>query len=96
MDGKSEYSSIKTISGIETIKATKIYATGTNIKIEFQAEPKNNLSVRLFNSNGQLIAQQSYQPAYNITMNNTNVNKGIYIVQVADGQGWMESAKIIL
>jgi hypothetical protein len=97
MDGQFEYSAVKVIAGNETIKAAKIYAAGKNIQIEFQAGHKNNLSVRLFNSNGQLVAQQNYQQSsYNIAMKNINVTKGIYIVQVADGQGWMESAKIIL
>ena len=97
IDGQFEYSAIKVISGSETIKAAKIYAAGNNIQIEFQAGLKNNLAVRLFNMNGQLIAQQNYQQSsYNIAMKNINVNKGIYIVQVTDGQGWMESAKIIL
>jgi hypothetical protein len=97
LDGKSVYSAIKKISGIETIKAAKIYAAGTSIKIELNAEFKNYLSVRLFNCDGQLVAQVSKQPnSYIITVDNMNVNKGIYIVQVADAQGWMQSAKIIL
>jgi hypothetical protein len=96
IDGQYTYSTVKTIRSNEAAPVAKVYATGKNVNVEFNTAVKNNITVRLLNTNGQVVMQQNYQQsAYKITLN-TNANTGLYIVQVTDGKEWNEATKVIL
>jgi hypothetical protein len=96
LDGKYEYSTIKTIKANETAPTTRIYANSNTLNIEFNKEVKNPITVRIINMNGQVIAQRDFQQAaYRITMNMNNDLTGAYIVQLNDNAGWNEVRKII-
>jgi hypothetical protein len=95
-DGQYTYSTVKTIRGNEAAPVAKVYATGKNVNVEFNTAVKNNITVRLLNTNGQVVMQQNYQQSsYKITLN-TNANTGLYVVQVTDGKEWNEATKVIL
>ena len=96
MDGKYEYSTIKTIKANETAPTTRIYANSNAVNIEFNKEVTNPITVRIINMNGQVIAQRDYQQAaYRITMNTNNDLTGAYVVQLNDNAGWNEARKVI-
>lgn len=96
MDSKYTYSTVKTIRSNEATPVTKVYAAGKNVNVEFNSAVKDNVVVRIITTNGQVIAQQSYQqPSYKITLN-TNSNAGVYLVQVTDGKEWSEVTKVML
>ena len=97
IDGKYEYSTIKTIRSNETTPATKVYASGNTLNIEFNQEIKNPVTVRIIDMNGRVLAQKDNQQAsYKITMNLNNPITGMYIVQLNDNAGWNEAKKVIL
>ena len=96
LDGKYEYSTIKTIKANETAPTTRIYANSNTVNVEFNKEVKNPITVRIINMNGQVIAKRDFQQAaYRITMNMNNNLTGAYIVQLNDNAGWNEVSKII-
>jgi hypothetical protein len=97
IDGKYEYSTVKTIHSNETTPAAKIYASGNTVNIEFNQEIKNPVTVRIIDLNGRVIGQKDNQQAsYRITMNLNNHIIGMYIVQLNDNAGWNEVKKVIL
>jgi hypothetical protein len=97
IDGKYEYSTVKTVRTNKTTPATKIYASGNAVNIEFNQETKNPVTVRIIDMNGRVIGQQDNQSAsYRITMNLNNHITGMYIVQLNDNAGWNEVKKVIL
>ncbi len=96
LDGKYEYSTIKTIKANEAAPTTRIYANSNNVNIEFNKEVKNPITVRIINMNGQVLAQRDFQQAaYRITINMNNNLTGAYVVQLNDNAGWNEVSKII-
>jgi hypothetical protein len=97
IDGRYEYSTVKSIRASEAAASTRIYAAGNTVNIEFNKEVKNPITVRIVNMNGQVVGQRTYQQAaYRITMNMNNPVSGAYIVQLNDNEGWNEVKKIIL
>jgi len=96
-DGNFEFSTVKVIRGSEATPVTKVYASSNNINIEFNKAITGNVTVRVLNTNGQLLAQQNFAQAnYRITMNSNGKSAGLYVVQVTDGKGWSESTKLFL
>jgi hypothetical protein len=97
LDGNYEYSTIKSIRVNETASATRIYANGNTVNIEFNKEVKNPITVRIINMNGQVVGQRDLQQAsYRITLNMNNSVSGMYLVQLNDNAGWNEVRKIVL
>ena len=96
-DNNFEYSTVKVIRSSEAAPVTKMYAANNHINIEFNKAVVGNITVRILNASGQLMAQQNFgQSAYRITMNTNGKGAGLYVIQVSDNQGWSESAKLIL
>ncbi|MBS1563852.1 MAG: hypothetical protein JST39_05655 [Bacteroidetes bacterium] len=94
-DGNYTYSIVKSVRSEETAPATKVYAANNAINVEFNKAIEGSFTVRLFNTNGQLLAQQSFSQAqYKLTMNTGG--KGIFVVQVADSKGWTETTRVFL
>lgn len=97
MDGKYEYSTVKIIRANEATPASKIYASGNTVNIEFNQEIKNPVTVRIIDMNGRVMGQKDNQTAsYKITMSVNNHLAGIYLVQLNDNAGWKEVKKVIL
>ena len=97
VDGKYEYSTVKTIRANEASPTTKIYATGNTVNIEFNKEVKSPITVRIINMNGQVIGQRDYQQAsYKLTIDLNNHINGVHMVQLQDNTGWKEVKKVIL
>ena len=96
-DNNFEYSIVKVIRSSEAAPVTKVYASNSNINIEFNKAVTGNITVRIISTSGQLVAQQNFeQSAYRITMNTNGRGAGLYVVQVLDGKGWSESTKLFL
>ncbi|HSC36723.1 MAG TPA: T9SS type A sorting domain-containing protein, partial [Chitinophagaceae bacterium] len=96
-DGKFEYSTVKVIRSNEAAPITKVYASGSNINIEFNKPVTGNIAVRILNTNGQLVAQQNFQQSqYLIQVTAAGKGAGLYVIQVSDGKGWSESTKLFL
>ncbi len=98
LDGKYEFSAIKTVRNNETNSAVNIYASSKQqIAVDLNKEVKGQLVVRVLNTNGQLVAQQTFTNAsYRVNLSTGNNASGLYIVQVTDGRGWSESKKVVL
>ena len=96
IDGRSMYSSIKTIRMGEAVSNVRIYGADKNVVIDLNTAAKNDLVVSVMNSNGQVITRQTYNnPSYKINLNLQNAFTGAYIVHVTDNKGWTEVKKVI-
>ena len=96
IDGRSMYSSIKTIRMGEAVSNVRIYGADKNVVIDLNTAAKNDLVVSVMNSNGQVITRQTYNnPSYKINLNLQNASTGAYIVHVTDNKGWTEVKKVI-
>lgn len=98
MNSRSEFTSQKMVQvDGTTASPAKVYGYNKNVVVEFSVLVKNNTLIRVSNLNGQLIAQQTVQSAVSRTNLSLNqINAGIYVVQVTDGQTMGTSTKIIL
>jgi hypothetical protein len=95
IDGNFSFTAIKSITNASTTATAKIYSAGKTVRIEAANAP--SMTVRVFTSNGQLIAQQNFQQVNGtVALNNFNASTGIYVVQATDGKGWMVSTKVAL
>jgi len=67
------------------------------INIEFNTATNSEVSVRLVNLSGQVMLHKNFQlPSYKVSMDNLNVNTGIYLVQVSDAGKWNVTARVML
>lgn len=97
IDGRSAYSSIKTIRIGETISAVKIYGFEKTVVIDINSSIKSNIIVSVINNSGQVVSQKTYSnPSYKITLNLHHIPTGAYIVRVVDNKGVSEVKKVIL
>lgn len=97
IDGRSIYSSVRTIRSGEAIPAVKVYGFQKNVVIDLNTSTKNNIVVTIVNNGGQVISRQSYNnPSYKINLNLQHVASGAYVVQVSDSKGWSEVRKVVL
>ena len=97
IDGRSVYSSIKTIRANEAISPVKIYASERNVVIDLNQAIKNDLVVSVVNINGQVISRKTFNnPQYKISFNLENVTAGAFVVQVTDNKGWTVVKKVVL
>ncbi len=97
MDGKFEYTDVKTIHSNEAAAVAKIYAANNMVNIEFNAATTGTVTARMFNTNGQLVAEQRFQQAqYRITLNTYGKGAGLYVIEVSDSKGWSQTAKLFL
>ena len=97
IDGRSVYTSIKTIRTGEAISPLKIYGSEKNIIIDFNTTVKSKIVVSVANNSGQVITRKSYSnSSYKINLNLSGVPSGLYIVQVTDNEGRSEVKKVIL
>lgn len=95
-DGHYEYSVVKTVRNNEATPATKVYVANQQVNIEFNQPVSGDLTVRLFNANGQLLAQQNYGASqYKLSLGAAGKTTGVYIVQVSNNKGWSESARVL-
>ena len=97
VNGQSELSVIKTIRSNNSQAVSKVYGSNKTINIEFNQEIKRPIAIRIFNQNGQLMAQQNIQnAAYRISLPFNYAQSGMYVVKISDGAEINEATKIIL
>ncbi|MBO9202344.1 MULTISPECIES: T9SS type A sorting domain-containing protein [Niastella] len=97
INGGYEYSIVKTVRANEAAPATKIYANGNTVNVEFNQDLKNTVTVRVIDMNGRVIGQKDNQQAsYRMTINISNHITGMYLVQLNNNAGWNEVKKVML
>jgi hypothetical protein len=97
IDGRSVYSSIKTIRMGEAISAVRIYGFAKNVVIDLNTSVKSNLTVSIVNTSGQVISKQTFSnPSYKINLTIPVASTGAYFVQITDNKGWTQVKKVIL
>ena len=95
-DGRETYTAIRSIKNDDAASTTEIFAgSNKNITIKFDLV-KTNVSVKIWNLNGQALMQQSYQHSAYISFKANNILPGVYVVQVTDENNRSESKKIVL
>jgi hypothetical protein len=98
IDGKFVMTPVRTIKNENGYGEVRISAASANsICINFSEQVKGNVIVRLTSSSGQIVSQKTFdQPVGQVMMFNQSVNKGVYVVTIADGQGLKFSKQVLL
>lgn len=98
VNGTATYSSVKVIRSSEESNNTSVYATSKqSIAVDFNKQISNNMVIRVFNSGGQIVAEQKIQSSsYRVNVPVVNAASGIYVVQVSDNNGFAESKRVML
>lgn len=97
-NGRSEYSAVKMVRNTEAAALTEIYVSSAQtVAVNLPGDKKDNVLVKVFNMNGQVVAQQHYpEAAYQVTLRLQGTVTGVHVVQVSDGIGWREVKKVVL
>jgi hypothetical protein len=95
LDGQAQYSHIVVVAGTQAAKTT-IVATGKTINIQFAQPASGTITARLISLNGQVLQQESFEQAGNISLGASRVPDGIYVVYLSDGKGWSMAKKVFL
>jgi len=96
IDGNAQYSRTVTVAGTAAGKTT-IVAAGKTINITFTRPTSATITARLISLNGQVLQQETFGPATStISLGESRVSGGIYVVYLSDGKGWSIAKKILL
>jgi hypothetical protein len=91
------YSAVAVVRQNCLLPEARIYSSNKTIHVEFNKDMSSATSIKVYTINGSLAASQSMDHASKkMTMNVSNLNKGIYVVQVSDNQHFQDVKKIIL
>ena len=98
IDGKFDLTPVRTIKNQNGCGEIKVTASSvSSMRINFSEQIKGNVIVRLVSSSGIIVSQKNFdQPVGQVVMPNQNVNKGIYVVTIVDGQGLKFSKEVLL
>jgi hypothetical protein len=95
LDGGLTYTSVKSVSGGKTNSTEITVSSSNNISIAFNSV-QSNIVVKIWTVNGQAMHQQTFNQSAYISFRLNNAMRGVYVVQVIDGNNNSESKKIIL
>ncbi|MBC7901770.1 MAG: hypothetical protein H7Y27_00030 [Gemmatimonadaceae bacterium] len=95
IDGKSEYSIVKTVRGENTATA-RIYNSGSNVNVELNSSTAKSLTVTVMNANGQMIEKKDFTNGYKISMNMSGKASGILIVNISDNNQFNQTTRLFL
>jgi hypothetical protein len=90
-----KYSDGTRMETIESDKVLKIFQNGNQIIFNTQLINKKNLRVSVYNIAGHLKASQALPNSGEIALE-TNLEKGVYIAFLADGDGTIKTKKFII
>jgi hypothetical protein len=95
MNGAFEFSAIRALRTGDDMPA-RIYASGKNVNIELNKEIKNMVTVKIMNTNGQMIDQQVFESGYRMSINLAGKSAGVVIVNISDNHSINQSSKLVL
>jgi uncharacterized protein YdhG (YjbR/CyaY superfamily) len=97
-NGNATYSSVRVVRSNEENNSTTVYASSKQtIAVDFNKQISNNMVIRVFNGGGQIVAEQKIQSSsYKISVPVANAAAGIYVVQIADNNGFSETKRVML
>jgi hypothetical protein len=98
MNGSAFYSAIRFLRNNGISQVTNIYTSpNKTVTIDFNSDVKDNVSIQLINTSGQVIVRRNFsQASYRLIVNAMSASSGVYVVRVSDGKGWSEVKKIAL
>jgi hypothetical protein len=98
ISGNAFYSAIRFLRNNEISQVTNIYTSSNKtVTIDFNSDVKDNVSIQLINTSGQIIVRKDFsQASYRLIVNAMSASPGVYFVRVSDGKGWSEVKKIAL
>jgi hypothetical protein len=97
VDGGSSFSKVQAVRNQDIKNLAKVFSPSqNNIRVAFAQPLKNGLQIRVFSSNGQLVSTKSVASSTNRTDLVVNSGKGIYVVQLVDDNGSVESSRVVL
>lgn len=97
VDGGSTFSKVQVIRNAEVKNLAQVFSPAQNsIRVNFAQPLESAVQIRLFGSNGQLISTKSVNGASSRADLAVNNGKGVYVVQVVDTAGSVQSSRVVL
>lgn len=97
VDGGSTFSKVQVIRNAEVKNLAQVFSPAQNsIRVNFAQPLESAVQIRLFSSNGQLISTKSVNGAASRADLSVNNGKGVYVVQVVDIAGSVQSSRVVL
>ena len=97
VDGGSTFSKVQVIRNSEVKNLAQVFSPAQNsIRVNFAQPLESAVQIRLFSSNGQLISTKSVNGAASRADLSVNNGKGVYVVQVVDTAGSVQSSRVVL
>ncbi|MGZ5255230.1 MAG: G8 domain-containing protein [Flavitalea sp.] len=97
VDGGSTFSKVQVIRNSEVKNLAQVFSPSQNsIRVNFAQPLESAVQIRLFSSTGQLISTKSVNGSANRADLAVNNGKGVYVVQVVDTTGSIQSSRVVL
>jgi hypothetical protein len=97
VDGGSTFSKVQVIRNAEVKNLAQVFSPAQNsIRVNFAQPLESAVQIRLFSSNGQLISTKSVNGSSSRADLSVNNGKGVYVVQVVDTAGAIQSSRVVL
>ncbi len=97
VDGGSTFSKVQVIRNAEVKNVAQVFSPAQNsIRVNFAQPLESAVQIRLFSSNGQLISTKSVNGTASRADLSVNNGKGVYVVQVVDTAGSVQSSRVVL
>ena len=97
VDGGSTFSKVQVVRNQDVKNLAQVFSPAQNsIRVAFAQPLKAGVQIRVFSSNGQLISTKSVASSTIRTDLAVNSGKGIYVVQLVDNNGSVESSRVVL
>ncbi len=97
VDGGSSFSKVQVVRNQDVKAIAQVFSPSQNsIRVAFAQPLRAGLQIRVFSSNGQLVSTKSVASSTSRTDLAVNSGKGIYVVQLVDSNGSVESSRVVL
>jgi hypothetical protein len=94
-DGRAMYTATKSVSGDKSASMQVSVNSSNNITVAFNSV-QSSVKIKVWTLNGQSLLNQSFNESAYITFKLSTSTRGVYVVQVIDGNQKSESKRIFL
>jgi hypothetical protein len=94
-DGRAMYTAIKSVTGDKTASMEIAVSSSNNITIAFNSV-QSSVKIKIWTLNGESVLNQSFNESAYISFTLSSHSRGVYVLQVIDGNHKSESKKVFL
>lgn len=97
VDGGSSFSKVQVVRNLDVQAMAQVFSPAQNsIRVSFAQPVRTAVQIRVFSSNGQLVTSKSISGSTSKADLSVNSGKGVYVVQLVDNSGAVESSRVVL